>query len=188
MTKFLLPLVLIFHLWILSKFTFTAWPEMLSYPYLFSKGFVLYKDFILPYPPGLILILSSFFKLFGFSPMALKIFTWIYILIIDLLIFLVLKKITHSLKLALIFLLIFVFLQSSLDGNMLWFDIATVIPLLLAFLFTLIWIEKKLPSYLFLVGVFLSMAVLIKQIDIIYFPFFIFFPGKPRIWNVSKPL
>lgn len=143
MKKIYLILILILHLLILSQLTFTAWPEMLTYPYLFSKGFTLYKDFILPYPPALPLILSVVFNLFGYSPYTLKIFTWVMIIIIDLLLYQVLKKITRKDGLSLGLLVVFVVWQALLDGNMLWFDIATVPFLLLALLFSLKWTEDE---------------------------------------------
>ncbi len=156
------------HLLILSQLTFTAWPEMLSYPYLLSNGYLLYKDFIMPYPPGLVLILSSVFNMFGFSPFILKIFTWILILFTDLLIYAILKKISKSNLISFLFLIFYVFLQSFLDGNMLWFDFAGVLPLLLALYFAINWLNSSNLKYLFLIGVFLSIAVIIKQVNILY--------------------
>lgn len=159
----------ILHLLILSNLTFTAWPEMLSYPYLLSKEFLPYKDFIMPYPPGLIFILSAVFNMFGFSPFVLKTFTWVLILIVDLIIFLILKKISSRNLIAVIFLLFYIFLQSFLDGNMLWFDFAGVLPLLLGFYFCLRWQEKKNTRYLFFISIFLSIASIVKQVNLIYF-------------------
>lgn len=175
MSKLLLLAVFIFHTLILSRLIFTAWPEMLSYPYLFSNGFVLYKDFIMPYPPTLPFLLSLIFNIFGFNPYVLKIFTWILILGIDFLLYMVLKKITQNNQKSLIFLALFTLLQSFLEGNMLWFDLTTVPPLLLAFFFILKWLEKKKIKDLFLVGLFLSLTIIVKQIALIYLFGFLFF-------------
>lgn len=157
----LLPLLLIFHLSLLSQLIFTAWPEMLSYPYLYSQGFTLYKDFIMPYPPGLILLLGVVFNYFGFNPMVLKNLTWFLILIVDVSLFYLLKEVTKNSKTSLLFLFIFIILQSLLDGNMLWFDFALVIPLLLS-----LWFGLK--KNFFLVGLFLMLAILIKQTAVVY--------------------
>lgn len=159
----------VLHLLILSQLTFTAWPEMLSYSYLLSNGFLPYKDFIMPYPPGLVLILSAIFNSFGFSPFVLKVFTWILILIVDLMVFLILRRISGRNIIAIIFLSFYIFLQSFLDGNMLWFDFASVLPLLLGFYFCLKWLGKQNLIYLFLISLFLSIAVIVKQVNIIYF-------------------
>lgn len=159
----------ILHLLILNQLTFTAWPEMLSYPYLLSNGFLPYKDFIFPYPPLLVLILSSIFNIFGYSPFVLKIFTWILILLTDFFVYLVLKKISKNNLILILFLLIYIFLQSFLDGNMLWFDFASVLPLLAGLYFCLVWQSKQKVKYLFFVGIFLSLATVIKQVNILYF-------------------
>lgn len=162
-------LIEILHLLILNQLVFTAWPEMLSYSYLISKNFVPYKDFIFPYPPGLPLILLTVFNNFGFSPFVLKIFVWILIMLTDLTIFLILKKISKNNLISIIFLFFYIFLQSFLDGNMLWFDFAGVLPLLLGFYFCFIWQNKQNLKYLFLISLFLSIAVMIKQVNVIYF-------------------
>ncbi|MDO8619130.1 MAG: glycosyltransferase family 39 protein [Candidatus Daviesbacteria bacterium] len=164
--------IFILHLIILSQLTFTAWPEMLSYPYLLSNGFSLYKDLVAPYTPVLILLETLFFKLFGFSPEVLKILTWILILLADLLMYLILRNFTQSKILIGIFLSIFITLQSFFDGNMLWFDFASEIPLLASLLFIQIWLKKGQARNLFMVGFFLGLAFLVKQIALIYFPVF----------------
>lgn len=162
-------LVEILHLLILNQLVFTAWPEMLSYSYLISRDFVPYKDFIFPYPPGLPLILLTVFNNFGFSVFVLKIFAWILIILTDITIFLILKKISKNNLISIIFLFFYIFLQSFLDGHMLWFDFAGVLPLLLGFYFCFIWQNKQNLKYLFLISLFLSIAVMIKQVNVIYF-------------------
>lgn len=169
MKKAGLLIIFILHLFILSKLTFTAWPEMLSYPYLFSKGFLLYKDFIMPYPPALVLLLSGVFKTFGFTPEVLRSFTWVYIIFVDLILYLSLFKITKSNRISFAFLIVYIFLQSFLEGNMLWFDFATVLPLLLGFWFILKWFKDKELKYIFLSSFLLTLAILIKQTSVIYF-------------------
>lgn len=171
----LLATILVLHLFILSNLTFTAWPEMFSYPYLFSKGFKLYKDFILPYPPGLIFLLTGLFNLFGYSILVLKVMTWTLILAEDTLLYFIFRKVASDLKQMFLLLLIFVFVQSFLDGNQLWFDFATVIPTLLGFSFLLSWIEKGKKLSLFLASLCLSISILIKQTSLIYFVIFLLF-------------
>lgn len=175
MTKFFLPVLLIFHLVLLSRLIFTTWPEMLAYPYFLNSGFSLYRDLIFPYPPGLVWLLNAVFNIFGFNPQVLKSLTWGIILVIDLVMYMILKRVTTSQTPPLFFLGIFIFLQSFLEGNMLWFDLATVLPLLLGFYFALEWIEKKDIKNLFLAGLFLGLAVMIKQTAVLYSVSFMFF-------------
>lgn len=168
MGKIFLPVLLSIHILILSRLTFTAWPEMLSYPYLFSHGFTFYKDFIMPYPPGLVIFLAGVFNVFGFTSEVLKAITWGSILSADLLIYAILKRTTKSGFASLFFLGAYILLQPFLEGNMLWFDFATVIPLLAAFWFSLKWVDNNQLKNLFWVGFFLTLAILIKQTAVIY--------------------
>lgn len=144
------------HLLLLANFRFTAWPEMISYPYLINNGFTLYKDFVHPYPPLLTIVLSVLFKFFGYKLIVLKIVTWAMILLNDFLIFAIAKKITGKSVDAFLSVTFYVFTQPFLEGNQLWFDLAIVTPVLAA---TYFWIEKKYTKSGFLFAV----ACLVKQ-------------------------
>ena len=144
------------HVFLLSGLRFTAWPEMLSYPYLRNNGYLLYRDMIHPYPPILTMVLSIVYKLFGYKLIVLKIFTWLIILVNDILIFLVAKKITKSVKYSVLSLISYILLQPFLEGNQLWFDLAVVPFVLLGIFFSL---NKKY----FLSGLSLGVAILTKQ-------------------------
>lgn len=168
-----LALLLLVHLVILSNLTFTAWPEMLSYPYLLMHGFD-YSSAVIPYPIGLLAPLGLIYKIFGFQPIVLKIFTWTSLLITDAVVFLLLKKLAHHGPVV-IFLLIYILLSSVLDGNMMWFDNATVLPLALAFYFSLGWIKNFSNKYLFLLGLSLAWAAVIKQIALLFLIGFVLF-------------
>ncbi|QQG43454.1 MAG: glycosyltransferase family 39 protein [Candidatus Daviesbacteria bacterium] len=180
--------ILILHILVLNQLTFTAWPEMLSYPYLLSNNFFFYKDFVMPYPPGLVLILSAVYHLFEFSPLVLKYFTWIYILVGDLLIFLIIKKLTNNLKLSFLLTFLYILLQSVLDGNMMWFEIGMLPFLLLEFLMVLAWLEKKRPIYLFWGALFLSFSILVKQTAVLYSLPLLFILIKNRELNYKNIL
>jgi len=150
-------LMLFIHLFFLINLKFTAWPEMTSYAYLYNNGFTLYKDFILPYPPLLIWILASLYKLFGYNIWVLKLLSWTLSLTNSLLVYVVVKKITKKQTSALLSLASYIFLQPFLEGNMLWFDNVITTPLLVGLYFLL---PKR---NLFLAGFFLALAALTKQ-------------------------
>lgn len=150
------------HFFLLFNLQFTAWPEMLSYPYLRNHGFLIYKDMIYPYPPLLTMALSLRYSLFGYELWVLQATAWGVILLSGVVIFLITKYITKSDKHALLALGGYVFLQPFLEGNMLWFDLVIVLPVLLGLLFLL---RRKL----FLAGLFLAVAVLIKQTAGLFF-------------------
>src|SRR3989344_643169 len=144
------------HLFILIHLQFTSWPEMFSYPYLLNNGFNLYKDIALPYQPLLMLILSVVYKIFGYNLTTLQLFAWSVILLSDLLIFLTSKKILGFKVNSLVPVLLMVLITPLASGNTLWFDLATIPFILLAFLSSL---YKK---FLFM-GFFFAAAFFIKQ-------------------------
>lgn len=153
-----IPVVLLiaFHLLLLANLQFTAWPEMLSYPYLRNNGYLLYKDMVHPYPPVLTMVLAFVYKLFGYSEIVLKTFTWSLILFSSFLVWLLSKRVTKSNLMASVSLGIYVVTQPLLEGNMLWPDIAIVSPILLGAMFL---INKQ---YLW-AGIFLALSGFIKQ-------------------------
>lgn len=148
------------HLFLLMNLRFTAWPEMLSYPYLLNNGFKLYTDFVHPYPPLLTIILAWLYKLFGYNQLVLKGFAWVLILASDLLIFKIVRRLTKKESFGLFALTLYIFTQPFLEGNQLWFDLAIVAPLLLGISFFL---KEKNVRNLILAGTFLGIASLIKQ-------------------------
>lgn len=155
---------LVVHVFLLSGLRFTAWPEMLSYPYLRNNGFLLYKDMIHPYPPVLTMALSIIYKLFGYKLIVLKVFTWLIILVNDVLIFLIVKKMVNSERWAVISVIFYVLIQPFLEGNQLWFDLA-IVPFIL--LSTYCILQKKF----FWSGLFLGVAILTKQTVGLYLVF-----------------
>ncbi len=149
------------HLLILSQFQFTAWPEMVSFPYLINHGFVIYRDMAHAYPPFLVSVLAVLYKIFGYKILVLQIFGWGFILTSDILIFLIVKKLTRKLNFALYSLIFYVFAQPILEGNMVWPDLAMVPFLLLTFLL----LSRR--KYLF-AGIAVGLACLTKQTGSLY--------------------
>lgn len=143
------------HILVLFNLQFTAWPEMLSFPYVIDKGFLIYKDFHHVYQPLLTYILLGVYKVFGFNILSLKIFTYVLLALVDLMIFLNVKKLTRKNNIAVATLGIYVLLQPIFDGNMLWYDIGVILPVLLSIYFV--------NTNLFLSGLFIAIAFLIKQ-------------------------
>lgn len=151
---------LIIHLTLLQKITLTAWPEMFSYPYLLNHGFVIYRDLIHPYEPLLTFLLAGIYKLFGYSLLTYKLVICFFVISIDLMIFLIAKKLIVNKKLVFLPLLLYLLLQPIFDGNMLWFDFGTtpfILIGLLSFIFT------KDEKRFFLLGFFLGVSFFIKQ-------------------------
>jgi hypothetical protein len=156
----LFTLLVALHLLLLFNFQFTAWPEMFSFPYLINHGFKLYKDIAMPYQPLLPIILSWVYNLTGYKEEVLRSVTWLLIIISDGLIFTISLKLLGKKLISILPLLFFVLIQPLAEGNMLWFDLATV-PFMLLGLAGFVLLKSNL-KFLWL-GLFLSLAFLIKQ-------------------------
>lgn len=117
--------IIILHLLVLSKLKFTAWPEMLLWPYLVLHGWMPYKDIAIAHTPLLIMGLSVFYKIFGSNIEQLRLFTWAVIIAGDLVVFWVVNKLRNA-KTAVAALSLFVVLLTVFDANGLWFDLMLV--------------------------------------------------------------
>lgn len=171
---FAVSLTIIFHIFLLSILQFTAWPEMVSFPYLINHGFITYKDMVHAYPPLLINILAVLYKTFGYNVWVLKLFGWSTFIGGDILLYFIIKKLTKKENLAILGILVYVILQPVLDGNMVWPDLFLVPFLLAGYLFIL---NKKY----FWSGVAFALAVLVKQTGVFYLGIagmYIFFLNK----------
>ncbi len=138
-----------------TQMSFTAWPEMLAWPFFILKGWLPYKDFAMVHTPLLVLDIALFNKIFGLGAVQLKIYGWILIALTDLTLFYVAKKL-WSAKVALLSLLFFIPLQILYDGNGIWFDYALSIWGLLALYLLL---SKRYLA----AGVVWALAFLTKQ-------------------------
>lgn len=147
--------LLLAHLFLLAKLKFTAWPEMTLWPYLITKGWLPYKDIAIAHTPLLFVDLTILYKLFGVGLWQLKIYTWLLILLTDILLFWVVREIWNR-KIAILSLLFFVPFQLFYEGNGLWFDLALAPVALVVFYL----IKKK--DYLW-AGIFWALAFLTKQ-------------------------
>lgn len=187
----MLPLLLILfvHLFLLVNTRFTLWPEMVVYPYLLNNGFSLYKDIINPYMPFLTGFLAIFAKIFGYSPTPYKIFTWILILTIDLLVYFIAKKTLGGLKNAYFALIFFVILSVPLGINGLWFDLVQTPFILLSFCFFFRYFESNQSNRnLLWSSLFLAAAFSIKQqalLLLLWFIIVIIFKNKNKKFSRS---
>lgn len=139
---------------------FTAWPEMLAWPYLILKGWLPYKDIAIAHNPSLILVLTGFYKVFGVGILQLKIFTWGLIAINLWLTYFIARRLWSN-KIGLLASVLYLFFCIVFEGNGLWFDLALTPFALLLYLFIK---EKK---YLY-AGIVFALGFLSKQ-TFIYF-------------------
>lgn len=139
---------------------FTAWPEMLAWPYLILNGWLPYKDIAIAHNPLLIAVLALFYKMFGVGILQLKLFTWILIFLNSFLTYFVTNKFWNKNK-AILASILYLLLCIIYEGNGLWFDLALVpFALLLYYL-------VKTQKYV-LAGIVFALGFFTKQ-TFIYF-------------------
>jgi len=158
--KIFLAVLLGFHLILLYVLKFTAWPEMLLWPYLMIHGWLPYVNIAIAHTPLMLVKLAIFYKIFGVGIIQLKIFTWVLVLVLDLLVFWVAKKLWNT-KIALVALGSFTLWQVFFDGNGLWFDLFMGTVVFISYLF----IQKK--KY-FWAGIFWALAFISKQTAVFF--------------------
>lgn len=139
---------------------FTAWPEMLAWPYLILNGFLPYRDIAIAHNPLLIFILTIYYKIFGVGINQLQIFTILLICVNELLIYWVIKKL-YTKKIAIFSLIIYTILLFIYDGYGLWFDLSLVPFAILLFYF--VKKERWLSA-----GIIFTLGFLTKQ-TFVYF-------------------
>lgn len=136
---------------------------MVVYPYLINNGFLLYKDIINPYPPFFSYSLSVFTRFFGYNPLAFQILTWATIILIDLLIYVVTRKLFKKKTFANIAVVFFTLVSTAFGINGLWFDlIQTPLILISVYLFYL-FLKNGNSSFLMSTFIFVTIAFFIKQ-------------------------
>jgi len=160
------------HLILLFLTKFTLWPEMVVYPYLLNHGFLLYQDLINPYPPLFTVFLSSFTSFFGYTPIAMRILTYMVIVAIDILIFNFSMQFFKNRKAAIFNTLFFVLFSIPFGVNGLWFDLFQT-PFILASIYFLV-SAKKPRNFPIALGLF-TIAFFIKQQTIWILPVYGFY-------------
>lgn len=143
------------HLFLLTVLKFTAWPEMTLWPYLITKGWLPYRDIAIAHTPLMLIDLGIFYKIFGTGIWQLKIFTWIIIFSLDVLVYWIAKRLWNK-KVAIVAMLSFIVSMLIYDGNGLWFDLYMGVFALVSFYFV------RRRNY-FWTGIFWALAFISKQ-------------------------
>lgn len=165
--RLLLFLLLILHVILSLVLKFTAWPEMLTYPWLILNGYQFYGDIIHPYLPLLPYFLSICYQILGLSITTLRFITIMSFLSADVIIFYLTKRL-YNIKFAFISVLIYILLQLLFEGNGLWFDLASV-PLILLAAYIMTDKNKINKKNKILACFIIGIAILIKHTNIVFF-------------------
>ncbi|MEK7166090.1 MAG: glycosyltransferase family 39 protein, partial [Patescibacteria group bacterium] len=167
MKKFLLPLFVCIHVFLLFNFKFTDWPEMLAYPYLLSRGFHFYGEIVHPYLPLLPYIILGMAYITGFSVLTLQLVTSFVIIVSDILLWKIARE-WFSEKSAILTVIIYALISLAFDINGLWFDVFLVPFLISAWYLYWHYLRSNCTKFLYWSGFILGFSFLIKQTSVVY--------------------
>ncbi len=161
-----LVIILLLHSVILSKLIFFPYPEFFIYPYLTNQGLVPYQQIFDQHFPGLMFLPVNFDNLGMTTAEISRRWLIVVVLLTQLLIFFVTKKITKSSNQALVASFLYLIWQPFLEGWTFWIDSIAPLFLLPAFYLSYLYLTKKRLTDIFWSGFFLSIAVMFKQVFI----------------------
>lgn len=159
---YLISFIVAIQIFFLITTKFTNWPEMTFWPYLILNGFSPYKDIAIAHTPGLIIILTTWFKLTGLGVMQLKVFTWTVTVTTTFLIYKLVKT-QNPRSNPYLPAVVYVMLHLIFEGNGLWFDL-----FLTPFILITYWLLLK--KKFFPAGVLFTIAFFIKQTSFWFLP------------------
>lgn len=177
--------ILALHGFVLTKLIFFPYPELFIYPYLTNSGLIPYKQIFDQHFPGLMFLPINLNNLGMTSKEVARIWLIVIVLLTQILIFVITQKIFSDFKKSLLACLLYLIWQPFLEGYVLWIDNFLPLFLLPAFYFTYTSLAKMRDKWnYFLAGLFLSLAILFKQMAIplsaMVFLLFILYRSSPR--------
>lgn len=172
-TPIILSLIIILHIFILLQTVFWPASEFRILPYLTAKGLVPYKDIIDQHFPGIFFFPINLFTIGLANPLGLRLLQIIIIILTHIAIHLTTRKLGGSKTSSIFANILYVFAQTLFEGYVLWID-SFIAPLVLVSYLLLISETKGTGFRLtFLSGIFLSLALLFKQLIVLVFGFVI---------------
>ncbi|MDP3973632.1 MAG: hypothetical protein Q8P92_02240 [Candidatus Daviesbacteria bacterium] len=183
LTLIILGIILVLHVFILTKLIFFPYPEQFIYPYLVNSGLKPYSQILDQHFPGLMLLPINFNNLGMTTPDIARIWLISVVLLTQLLLFFVSGKILQDDKKALLVNILYLIWQPFFEGWVLWVD--SFLPLML------------LPAAYFLhkqkyglLGLLLGLVIIFKQVMIplgAIIALYIFWENK-KLTNVKNYL
>jgi hypothetical protein len=159
-----------FHLFILYSTPFINWPEMLLYPWLVIRQRMnLFTEAVITYPPGSILALGALFEIFGYSLPSARLIAYLFIVFIDITVYIIVRKITGRRSTGTGAVLLFTLCTVFFEGNTLWFE-TMMTPLYLVSFYSLVrFLSTRNTRYLYYTALISSLSFLIKQTGVLSF-------------------
>lgn len=160
----LLLLVLIgIHISLLLNTTFIDTPEMLLFPWFLKQGMTLYKDIIVVHSPGSVYLPYLFFSLTGFTEFWYRAFVYIFILSIDVLVYLAALSLFRKRNIAVLVTALYILFQVPLRGNSVWQEVMFTPFMIISYWVLNKYIQNQKVKYIYVVSVLFGLSLLIKQ-------------------------
>jgi len=122
MKKWFLPILIFAHLLYLQALTFYPYPELFTYPYLVTKGFVPYRDILDQHFPTLLMLPINLWSLGMRTEFSAKLVFFALIVLTHILIYTIARKLVKKDAFALVPSILYVALQPLFNGSTLWID------------------------------------------------------------------
>ncbi len=156
LTFFFLILLILAHVFILTRLLFSPYPELFIYPYLTNHGLKPYSQILDQHFPGLMFLPINLDNLGMNTAEEARLWSIAIVIVVHLLLFFIVGRLLKSKTKALLASVLYLIWQPFFEGWVLWIDSFLPIILLLAF-FALI--KKKI----FLTGLLLGVGIVFKQ-------------------------
>ncbi len=155
--------ILIFlHLTVKNILPNVYFQEMVVFPWLVHSGLQLYKDVIITYPPGLPNILLPLYRLSGFTFDSLSNIQTGFLILTDILLFIISYKLFRSVIRAVCVILFYILWYPITEGYVFWFETACNPFLLVSLYFFIRYIGNDRKSIL-ISGLAMALVLVIKQ-------------------------
>ncbi|MBI5614427.1 glycosyltransferase family 39 protein, partial [Candidatus Gottesmanbacteria bacterium] len=159
-----------FHLVVLYGTPFINWPEMLVYPwFVLRQGMKMYTETIISYPPGSILAMGALFEVFGYTLSSYRFIAYLFILLIDAILYIIARKITGKRSMGAAAVLLFTLCTVFFEGNTVWFETIMTPLYLVSFYSMFRFLDTKKSKYLYHAVVLSSLSFLVKQTGVLSF-------------------
>lgn len=157
LSKFLLAIIILVHVFVLTKLIYFPYPELFIYPYLTNIGLKPYQQILDQHFPGLMFLPINFDNLGMNTPEQARIWSIAIVLLIHLVLFAISSEILKSKWKALIVNSLYLIWQPFFEGWVLWID--TFLPLILLPAFYFLY-----KRHIFVSGLLLGVGVVFKQV------------------------
>lgn len=187
----ILIIIILTHIFILSRLIYFPYPELFIYPYLANNGLLPYKQIFDQHFPGLMFFPVNLGTLGMNDAYSARLVSYALVVITQLLLFLVANYVFRSKTKALFANFLYLVWQPFFEGWVLWIDSFLPPILLSSFLFYKKALESKKHLDFILAGVFLGIGLVFKQVVlplIIICGIFLYFKAREKshlVWFIA---